>query len=132
MAVSDSYGEIDFVEVQDQSGWQTMLSGPLTTLDISGREVDYSVKKVPTITLEEILSTHFDSPPDVMTLDVEGHELNVLKSCSWKVNKPRVIVIENCGSLRKQTTVRKFLYSKGYALYGRIWISDDVFILTET
>ena len=132
VAVSNVEGEIDFVEVipsGDDDEWHSMLSGSLDTIDLAERKIQYSVKKVPTVSLESILSNYFSSPPDIMSVDVEGHEINVLGSCSWTNNKPRVILLENVGSIEKQSTIRNFLISQGYRFYARIWISDDVFVL---
>lgn len=132
VAISNIEGEMDFVEVvpsQDNTEWHSMLSGSLETVDLSGRELNYSIKKVPTMTLEGILSSYFTSSPDLMSVDVEGHEMKVLESYSWTFNKPRVIVIENVGSISKQSIIRNFLISKNYTFKARIWISDDIFIL---
>lgn len=54
------------------------------------------VKQVPVDTLQSILSTLPDIPPvNLLTIDVEGMDLEVLQSNDWEKIRPDMIVVES-------------------------------------
>lgn len=64
---------------------------------------------------------------DLLKIDVEGHELEVLKNFDFKKYKPRLIVTED--NLKDaDKSVRHFLCSKGYVVIARdrinYWFTD--------
>jgi hypothetical protein len=87
---------------------------------------------VPTQTLNQILSRYLKkkSVIDVLKIDVEGKELDVLKSNNWSKFIPKVIICEfinvDLGQLGKNR-VYKFLKSKNYLLYCKL-IQNGIFI----
>lgn len=127
--VSDSNDDLDFVEVSGNLGWEDKLSGAAETVRLSGKSVKAKTSKIQPARLRDILSdNNFDFGVSVLFVDVEGHELNVLKSADWSQNKPGSIVIENTGSLKTQETLRQFISQKGYTFLARLDIADDVWI----
>lgn len=80
---------------------------------------------IKTQTLEQILSDYCKKKTviDILKIDVEGSELDVLKSNNWKKFIPKVIICEilNC-DLEKlpKNKVYKFLKSKNYLLYCKL------------
>jgi FkbM family methyltransferase len=80
---------------------------------------------VPTQTLNQVLSKHCEktSVIDILKIDVEGKELDVLKSNNWGKFIPKVIICElinvDIGNLNKNH-VYKFLKSKNYLLYCKL------------
>ena len=80
---------------------------------------------VPTQTLDQILSKHFKkkSVIDLLKIDVEGKEIDVLKSNNWEKFLPKVIICEmiNVDIERlSQNHVYKFLKSNNYLLYCKL------------
>lgn len=65
---------------------------------------------------------------DILFIDVEGFEEVVLKGIDFELFSFKIIFIENNSNLRKPSVLRKFLFQKGYKLYGRIHDLDDIFI----
>jgi FkbM family methyltransferase len=130
--VSDKVGQIEFCEVHGKERWSSMLSGAKEDVDLSGKDVETSTFEVPTVSLGSIirdLRSRFSVDfPDVLSIDVEGHELNVLSSFDWSEGQPRVVVLENFGSTERQKSLRNFMYSKGYRWVARIWVSDDIYV----
>ena len=63
-------------------------------------------------------------------IDVEGSELAVLKSIDWDNLRCPVMCVENNWEVdtATQTAVRQFVISKGYRLWGRVSINDDIFV----
>ena len=59
---------------------------------------------------------------DLLAVDVEGLDLEVLKSNDWELFHPKVIVVECLESNLEQISLDPtyvFLKSKGYRLYGK-------------
>ena len=55
---------------------------------------NYVIQKIKTFTLDSILANYNFDSIDYFNLDVEGHELDVLKSFNIKRYKPKVISVE--------------------------------------
>ena len=127
--MSDSIEELDFVEVSGKQGWENKLSGAVHNVRLSGKGITTAIRKVKPRRLQQILDENdFEFGVNVMFVDVEGHEINVLKSADWLQKKPEVIVIENTGPLNNQEKLRSFIIGKGYKLFARIDIADYIFI----
>jgi FkbM family methyltransferase len=45
-------------------------------------------------TLAEVCERHVDGPIDFLSVDVEGHERNVLEGADWSRWRPRVVIVE--------------------------------------
>lgn len=80
---------------------------------------DHNVFRVEAETLESILEKHLPpgTPIDFMTIDVEGLDLQVLKSNDWSRFRPEYILIEILGQSLKSlvdTETYKFLIEIGY------------------
>jgi FkbM family methyltransferase len=75
--------------------------------------------EVVTRTLNSILEEHFlpDTRIDLLTIDVEGHDLQVLKGLDFETYRPRMIIIEmHHFDKIEDTPIYKFLTAKNYVL----------------
>jgi FkbM family methyltransferase len=80
---------------------------------------------VQTQTLNQVLSKYckINSAIDILKIDVEGKELDVLKSNNWKKFIPNIIICEiiNVDVVKMlNNSVYKFLKSKNYILYCKL------------
>ncbi|NOT50977.1 MAG: FkbM family methyltransferase [Chitinophagaceae bacterium] len=121
--VSLTPGELDFY---------TFGNNVFNTLDKQTaeghcREFSIHVKeiiKVKTTTLADILNTHL--PPsqkiDFMSIDVEGLDMEVLRSNDWEKYKPEVLVVEcvyeNYEDIQKMEAA-VFLKQTGYSFFAK-------------
>ncbi len=66
-------------------------------------------------TLKSILSEHFQEGRtiDFMTIDTEGHDLNVLRSNDWARYRPRLLAVEDFEKVQ-DSPVCQFLSGVGY------------------
>jgi FkbM family methyltransferase len=75
------------------------------------------IRKIKTQKLSDILDKHSIQTIDFMSIDVEGFDLNVLKSNDWVKYRPKVIVTEcfakDFAELKKNE-IYNFLKQKGY------------------
>jgi len=129
--VANSTEEIDFLEVAGDKGWESKLSGAADRVNLKGKNISSTTRKVRPSTLQEILNQNsIDFDVNLLSVDVEGYEIEVLSSVDWSTKKPVTIIIENTGSWQDQENLRSFIIDKGYKYYARISIADDIFIRT--
>ncbi len=137
-ALSNEVKEVDLYFYHKKS--------PINTIDKKTSEFQKanvsSIKKIKTDTLNNIiLNTKYkDCTFDLLSIDVEGHELEVLKGFDITKFSPKVIVVEyldlNISKLEIKnlnikdilnTEIYKYLVSKNYVLVNCIY-SDLVFV----
>jgi len=88
---------------------------------------DYKIiseKEMETSTLEEILEKHlpYDQEIDFMSIDVEGLDLQVLKSNNWRLFRPKFVLMEILGSSIKEISDSKeykYLAEFGYETFAK-------------
>jgi esterase/lipase len=73
---------------------------------------------------------------DLFVLDIEGTELDVLKTLPFEKVDVAIFMIEMYGKSEEEIrTIHKFLQSKGYTFYdslhGGMHPGDDIFIKSE-
>ena len=138
IAVSNKIGEADLFYFHDKS--------PINTIDKKTSQFQnakvQSIKKVKTNTLNNIIksSKYSDKKFDFLSIDVEGHELQVLQGLDFSMYSPDVIVVEYLDlSVSKleiknlnieniiNSEVYKYLTSINYILVNCIY-SDLIFV----
>lgn len=85
---------------------------------------------VPVYNLKTILDSHIfqNDRLDFFDVDVEGLDLEVLKTNDWNKYRPRIIMVETNLSLENELTSEIFLYlnSVGYNLIAKSIINKDL------
>ncbi len=85
---------------------------------------------IPLYSLKEILDTNLDKNDrlDFFDIDVEGFDLEVLKTNDWDVYRPKVIVIESDISLQQDLSseIVNYLELQNYRLIGKSVINGDL------
>lgn len=73
---------------------------------------------VPTLPLVEVLDRHLPKGQsiDFLTVDVEGHDYEVLESNDWKRFRPRLIVVEDEGLDPDESRIVQMMKGHGYEL----------------
>ena len=84
-----------------------------------GRPVAMSTVRVPALTLDEILETSSPSTVDVLSIDTEGHELDVLSGLDPSRHRPRVLLAE-ANSRSGASALRRVMARRGYSFLRRI------------
>ena len=83
---------------------------------------DFNIKTVKTTTLNELLKKYDFHKIDFMNLDIEGHELEVLKSINFREFDIKVICVEileyNRLAKRKKKQIFTYLKKNKYSLVG--------------
>jgi len=122
-AASSSEGETSFFVAEEALG----MSGMDLTRDrrkqivrAGGALKEIKVRKK---TLDAILEESDFGRIDFVSIDVEGHELEVLKGFSLERHRPRILLIED-NSNQTDPTVQSYMKGKGYVLFRRTGVND--------
>ena len=100
------------------------------------------IKKIKTKTLNDIIvnSKHKNDEVDYLSIDVEGHELNVIKGFDLKKYKPKLIILELIDPKVKEfylgnidiiinSDIYKYMIKNDYKLIN--WIHDDLIFVPK-
>jgi len=100
---------------------------------IEKKNLSNHIKKiidVPMYSLEEILDKHLSLGQrlDFFDVDVEGYDLEVLKTNDWEKYRPKVVVVETNFDLKQdlQSNIVVFLQEKEYELIGKSIIMGNL------
>lgn len=102
----------------------------------SGKFPIKQVIKVPLITVGEIIEKYFaNRAPDFLSLDVEGLDLDILKSIPWNRFRPELICVESLSyddsqKGYKNREIIEFLLGCGYELYADTRV-NSIFVDTN-
>lgn len=92
----------------------------------NGEKKIVEVVKVPLVNINEVIAKHHGGvTPDFFSIDVEGLELDILKSLDWAKHRPKVVCLETlvAGTRRQKLDAANFLAEKGYAVRGSSFIN---------
>lgn len=92
VGLSNRAGELRFYEHLVYSGWSTFCS---VLAEQHVREQGCIQRTVPVKTLAEICNQYVRGHIDFLSIDVEGHERQVLEGGNWRHWRPTVVVIES-------------------------------------
>lgn len=135
IALSNKDGVVKYTRIR---GYARTLSGITETYDpkyndpdgrINSEIRDYGGSReeieVVCLKLDTVLRMHGITEVDFVSLDVEGHELQILEGLDFSKHKLKVITMENNFDEPRH---REFMAQRDYKLYGKIHI-DDVYVL---
>ena len=114
MGVSDAAGIAPFW-VMDPDALSTFVEENASANVQAGHRL-VRVEEVPVRTLAAILSEHAPGPIDFLSVDVEGHDLTVLRSNDWDRHRPRLVIVE---INHAEGPIDAYLHEVGYeAVWG--------------
>lgn len=121
LGISDTIGELDFYIFNYAHTAVNTFSKKQATQFVEKGEQVIEVRKIQVTTLAEICLKYLPvgQQIDILTVDVEGFDLNVLKSNDWKNNMPKVIIVEEQNTVIANchdSEIYKYLCSFGYVL----------------
>ena len=125
-AISDEVKEVEFIEVTEGL---TQMSG----INDSSFERNFKIisnnqasktdsTKLKTITFDDIVPKNKDI--DYLSIDIEGGEMNLLKSIDFKTNSIKVISVEN--NIPKEQNFKNFFEEINFTYLDRIG-QDEIF-----
>jgi FkbM family methyltransferase len=103
-------------------GWNT-FSEQEALLRSKETGVSFELALVECKSLNEIITAYFKPAPNFISIDVEGLDLEILKTLDFEKFRPEVICVETIPfavglSGDKMPDIAAFMYSKGYVAYA--------------
>jgi FkbM family methyltransferase len=102
-----------------------------TLLQASGK-VDlakFQEVEVPVVTAASLLDQASISAVGILSIDVEGFEIEVLKGYDFKRHPTDIVLVENNATGRMgNDEIRDYLIRQGFTYHARFWRMDDVFV----
>ena len=113
----------------------TLVASQATDYQSYGRESVEGVMEVAQRDINDVLSTEFDRTPNLVSLDIEGLDLEVLRSWNFSDFRPEVFCIETLTftqnrTERKITEIAELMESRGYFVYADTHI-NTIFVSTH-
>ncbi len=93
---------------------------------------------VPVFTINDIIEKYFDRTPEIISVDIEGDELNVLQAMDLKKYCPKIFIVEtitykaNISLNNKRNEIVEFMEESGYREYAftgvnSIFVNKDLY-----
>ncbi len=123
VAIGGIMSERNFYILSDSS-LSTFSKDEAENLVSVGRHKINSVKKIQLVTLESVLEKYSNNAfPDFLSLDVEGLDMEILKSIDFSKYWPKVICLEAAeyspiGAGSKRLDLIEYITNKGYYEYA--------------
>ena len=119
--------EADFY-IFDCNGINTFDKEEAEKREASGTYKIKEITKVPLININTLIAQNFEKYPDLLSIDIEGLDLEVLKSLDFKTYPLPVVCVETCtyseNHIRlKDHSVAAFMLEKGYEVYADTYIN---------
>jgi FkbM family methyltransferase len=124
---TDGSGEAEFY-VFECKGISTFDKAEAERRAASGSYRMTEIAKVKLADINCILRDNFDSVPDLLSLDIEGLDMPVLRSLDFEKYPIPVVCVETCTysetHLRpKDPSIAKFMLTQGYEVYADTYIN---------
>lgn len=114
IGISTEPGEMIYYVIGEDSTMNSFSREFLEHIDML-REVKRQIP-VPMLPLAEVLDRHL--PPgqviDFMNVDVEGHDMSVLKSNDWDRFRPKLVIVEDEQVVQRESEIVGFMEECGY------------------
>ena len=128
-AVSDEEKDINFYCSRDYSPVNTLNKEFAEAMAEEKPRRNYVLKPIRSRMLDKILTEtqYAEMEIDLLSIDVEGHELPVLKSLNFEVYKPKVLVVELHAEKIEEiqaSELYEFIQSKKYTLFS--WVKPSL------
>lgn len=118
--------EADYYMIRDRSLLNTFSKKHADKLvKISGPGAIEKVIKMPLVNINTVIKRHFKGAPALVSIDVEGLDLEILRTLDFKRHRPAVFCIETLvfNTNKVRTEVVEFMRTKGYSIRGGTFVN---------
>lgn len=131
-AVGKEEGTVEFEEVAQLKGNQNDMLSSVRGASSKAKSLDRRIVNVPVTTLTHILRSRQCFSVGIMSIDIEGYEMQALLGLDFQAIKINIIILENnTGSVFGDDKIRVYLIENGFRYFARIWGMDDVFVMPD-
>jgi len=123
VGTSSSADSSFFIFPSPYSGWNTFSRAEAEKRQLESGIKFECVEKMPLMGINEIIAKYFDPYPNLISIDVEGLDLEILKSMNFDAYRPEVICVESIdfsvtNQGKKINEIAEFVTSKGYFVFA--------------
>lgn len=131
IGISDHEGVSDFY-LMSAPELNTFSREEAEKLDGAGGLQIVAVEQLKVEPINKVLDAYFKKRPDLLSIDVEGLDMRILKSLNFDKHAPLAICAETLsystdGTGTKNTELIEFVSSKGYFVYADTYINTIFF-----
>ena len=118
------------------TGWNTFSEDEARNRELQTGIKIKEEKRLPLKTINEIIKDYFDPYPNFISIDVEGLDLDILKTLDLDKYKPEVICAEtitfnvDIGEEKKISGIINYLETKGYFVFADTHV-NTIFCRTD-
>lgn len=117
-----------FLFPEPYAGWNTFSKEEAET---RSRQTGIEHKKkenVSLVAINDVIATYFGNWPNIISLDVEGLDLLILKSLDFQKYRPEIICVEsitfsNNNEQEKIESISSFVRSQGYFVFADTYVN---------
>jgi FkbM family methyltransferase len=107
----------------EDSGWNTFSEAEAIKRQQATGIPFTKIPKVKLVNINDVMARYFNPHPNIISLDVEGLDLDILRAMDFKRFKPEVICVETItfsvtNEEEKITDILDFVTSKGYSVFA--------------
>lgn len=109
------------------SGWNTLLK---EEAEERQRKTGIKFEGVETqlLNINDVMKQYFSPHPTIISIDVEGLDLAILKTIDFNLYKPEIICVESItfsttNEQQKISDINEFITSKGYFVFGDTYVN---------
>jgi FkbM family methyltransferase len=133
VALGATKGKMDLLTMEDDGmAFREHSPDMFSTFSVENsklRDGKWRTVEVPVLTAQELFDSDRVSEIGIVSIDVEGFEIEVLKGIDFSRTKIYIAIIENNTQNKfGSDEIRNFMTKNGFAFYARIWGMDDVFV----
>ena len=124
---SEDFGEVTFEEFSGD-GIEDMYSAVVNS---SAKTIGkpHSIQSLRTRTLSSLLTEWGISRVGILSLDIEGSELEALRGLDFDKATVAILIVENNNlGVMGDERIRSYLQQYGFVFYARFWGLDDVYV----
>lgn len=120
--------------VTDPPSTSTFEASRLPMLESEGIRVVDAVE-IPTVAINAVLAEHLGAPPEFLSVDAEGRNLEVLQTLDFERFAPTVLCVESTsfsttGRSVKDGRLLGYVEKQGYLVYADTWI-NTIFVKAD-
>lgn len=123
VAAGDGGNAVMYAFPGELSSWNTFSKEEAMVRQQEAGVAFTEVEKVALVNINEVMAKYFSPHPNILSLDVEGLDLDILQSLDFSRYRPEVICIETItfsvsNEEEKIAAIPELLTSKGYVAYA--------------
>lgn len=127
---SEDLGEVTFEEFSG-GGIEDMYSAVVNSSTKTIGEA-HTIRSLRTRTLTSLLTEWGISRVGILSLDIEGFELEALRGLDFDKVTVAILIVENNNlGVMGDERIRSYLQQYGFVFYARFWGLDDVFVASK-